>query len=249
MKYKVDLYCVCWNEITVLPFVLQYWKRFVRHAYVYDNGSDDGTLEYLSKFDWITVKNFKTDGFNDDVNMNIKNNCWIGSDADYVVVCDLDECLYATDMERFFSWMDNSNIAVYSPQWVECYSYDFPTYNEEKLCHELIGGGVSRNESYLHKSIVFNPRIVSKMNYSVGCHHCRPVGNGGEIKKCGGTEAYLVHLKHIGFEYVCNRFEALKNRLSDYNKKNGYGSHYITCNRDNMKLEYEKNIPLVKMIG
>ena len=29
----VDLYTLCWNEIDLLPFVIDYWKRFVRQAY------------------------------------------------------------------------------------------------------------------------------------------------------------------------------------------------------------------------
>ena len=29
----------------IAPFVLDYWKQFVTHAYVFDNGSTDCSLE------------------------------------------------------------------------------------------------------------------------------------------------------------------------------------------------------------
>ena len=40
---KVDLYTLCWNEIKIIPFVIDYWKNIKEqidefHVYVYDNG-------------------------------------------------------------------------------------------------------------------------------------------------------------------------------------------------------------------
>jgi len=51
----VHVHTFCWNEMEILPFVVQYWKRFADKVFVYDNGSDDGSVEYLKKFDFVEV--------------------------------------------------------------------------------------------------------------------------------------------------------------------------------------------------
>ena len=98
----VHVHTFCWNEMEILPFAVQYWKRFADKVFVYDNGSDDGSVEYLSKFDFIEVQHYDTrNELNDYVLRDMKNSVWKKSreEADFAVVCDLDECLYACDMK------------------------------------------------------------------------------------------------------------------------------------------------------
>ena len=118
MKYKIHAYVVCWNEMDNIPFVVDYWKRFAERVIVYDNGSDDGSVEYLSQYPWIEVRQFKTNGFDDTANMNIKNSCWkesIGI-ADFVVVSDLDECLYSPVLESELDYMKVNDITICGPR-------------------------------------------------------------------------------------------------------------------------------------
>ena len=118
MKYKIHAYVVCWNEMDNIPFVVDYWKRFAERVIVYDNGSDDGSVEYLTQYPWIEVRQFKTNGFDDTANMNIKNSCWkesIGI-ADFVVVSDLDECLYSPVLETELDYMKANDITICGPR-------------------------------------------------------------------------------------------------------------------------------------
>ena len=118
MKYKIHAYVVCWNEMDNIPFVVDYWKRFAERVIVYDNGSDDGSVEYLTQYPWIEVRQFKTNGFDDTANMNIKNSCWkesIGI-ADFVVVSDLDECLYSPVLESELEYMKANDITICGPR-------------------------------------------------------------------------------------------------------------------------------------
>ena len=55
MKHKIALITLCYNESKIMPFVIDYWKQFVTHANVFDNGSTDNSREILSKYDCITV--------------------------------------------------------------------------------------------------------------------------------------------------------------------------------------------------
>ena len=121
----------------ILPFVIDYWKRFVTHAWVYDNGSTDGSIEYLQEFPWITVEHFETSGMDDDVIKDIKNSCWKNSKgaADFVVVCDIDESLYIKDVNQELQNMIDSGYTVCGPNWSSFISDDMPQYESDKLLH------------------------------------------------------------------------------------------------------------------
>lgn len=243
---NIDVYCLCWNEAKIIPFVIQYWKRFARHVYVYDNGSDDGSIELLSQYpDWITVRRFESDGFNDIVNKEIKNNCWKDSDADWVCVCDMDECLYAKDIFGEIEKLESEKgISIISPQWGDIYSTDFPEYDENKLCHEVVGGVVLNSGIYVHKYILFKPSEIKEINFGPGAHFCNPVGTGN---KCLCQELYIVHLKNLSEQYKIERCKILNQRLSSTNKKYGFGIHYA-MSEEKIREEFKENLSKVKSI-
>ena len=35
---KIEVFTLCWNEIAILPFAVDYWRRFASRVTVYDNG-------------------------------------------------------------------------------------------------------------------------------------------------------------------------------------------------------------------
>ena len=47
----------------ILPFVRQYWERIGCDVVVFDNGSEDGSVEYLSMFPYVTVRHFDSDEY------------------------------------------------------------------------------------------------------------------------------------------------------------------------------------------
>lgn len=239
-KFNIDVYCLCWNEAKIIPFVIQYWKRFARHVYVYDNGSDDGSLELLAQYpDWITVRHFGSDGFNDMVNKEIKNNCWKGSDADWVWVGDFDECLYSKDLEGFLSDLESKGVDGISPQCVNVVSYDFPVYNENKLCHEICGGGEWATNVNSHKMTLFKPSRFTDINYGVGAHFCRPSGEHKIVSL--DNDIFFVHLCMLGVDYVVNKCKRNAKRLSDINKRCGLGIHYLRT-EDEIRKDFDSKV-------
>ena len=115
----IHLYTLCWNEMDILPFVVDYWKRFVTHAYVYDNGSTDGSVEYLKQFDWITVEHYESDGMDDSKLRDIKNTKWKQSkgNADWVVVCDMDEIVYSKDLGKVLEKASSNGYTAIDCDW------------------------------------------------------------------------------------------------------------------------------------
>ena len=218
---KVDVFTLCWNEMDVLPWVVDYWKQYANHVTVYDNGSTDGSAEYLGSFDWVTVIPFESGGFNDTVNKQIKNSCWQGSDADFVVVCDMDECLLAENIRRSLKRMKDQGATVCAPRWYELMAVERPAYERGKFLHEVSpmccpnAGG---------KMVVFDPNEIFQVNYSAGAHECNPRGN---VKWYDGEDLFVLHINHnLSLEYKLGRYKELEARLSNENRRRGHGVHY-----------------------
>lgn len=229
---NIDVHVICWNEEKILPFAIQYWKRYARHVYVYDNGSDDKTLEILAQYpDWITVKRFGTGGIDNHEYLEVKNNCWKGSDADWVVISDMDECLYSKDLFDEIEKLEKRGVNIIAPQWVECWGWKFPEYNEEKLGHELVEKPMKSMSVWHHKCVLLKPSEVKEINYSVGAHLCRPKGKTKMVYM--GSRIFLVHMKFLSPEYVMERYKALQGRILASNGSN-HSRHYFRTEEDIM---------------
>lgn len=224
---KVDLYTLCWNEIDLLPFVIDYWKRFVRQAYVFDNGSTDGSIEFLQQFPWITVIQYNdtNDKIDDDFFKDIKNNAWKYSrgDADFVAVCDLDECLFSNDLEKELKYMIENEQYILRPAWYTMKSDRMFDRVEGKLLHQQMK--TAHGEGGLDKAILFNPNFITEINYGAGCHvYCSKPEN---VKIYDKHNIFLLHFeKCFGVEYCINRKIQLKERTSKLNIEKGYAVHY-----------------------
>ena len=219
---KIDVFTLCWNEMDVLPWVVDYWQKYARHVTVYDNGSTDGSTWFLEKFDWITVVPFESEGFNDMENMRIKNECWKGSDADYVVVCDMDECLLAADIKATLEKMKREGATICKPQWYELQPKEMPKYERGKLLHET--SPLCRPTQVSSKAVIFDPQVFDEIRYTPGAHQCNPMGNARWYE---GDDLFCLHINHnLSFEYKLARYKELNERLSEENIRNRHGIHY-----------------------
>ena len=219
---KIDVFTLCWNEMDVLPWVVDYWQRYASHVTVFDNGSTDGSIWFLERFDWISVVPFESDGFNDTVNQRIKNECWKGSDADFVVVCDMDECLLAKDIKGVFRRMKEDGATICEPQWYELMSDVFPEYKKGMLMHEAYP--LCRHVQNGAKAIVFDPKEIEEINYTPGAHACYPIGN---VRRYEGGDLFTLHINHnLSLEYKLVKYRELNDRLSEENRRKKHGIHY-----------------------
>ena len=236
MIMKVYLYANCWNEMKILPFVVDYWKQFVTKAFVYDNGSTDGSVEFLSSFDWIEVRELISDGFNDQIIANFKNNEWkkdIDDSVDFVVCCDIDECIYHPDIIKVLEDLKRKQIALIHPKMYNIVSLDFPEYVDGKLLHEIC----PQCKECESKTLMFDPSLVREMSYTVGCHKCYPKFVYPHLSTKDLSSLYVFHCKQLSIDYVIKRYMDLQNRLSDLNKKMLWGVHYA-YSEDKIKTDF-----------
>jgi len=220
-------YVLCWNEMPILPFMVDYWKRIARKVVVYDNGSTDGSVEYLRGFDWIEVRPYPiaTGGqLNDAINRDIKNGCWKeckGKGIDWVIVSDLDEILWAKDLEGLLTEAKEVGIVVPRPTGLDFVSDKFPEY-DGRLLHKIVGKCVL--ELKWNKPIVFCPDMVDEIKYKVGCHSAAPTCKG-EMQYVDGL--YLLHFKYLSAEYLIGKRRASQPRMSAINLRKKWGYEYM----------------------
>ena len=102
MKYKICWVVLCKNEIDILPFVKQYWERLQCDVLVYDNGSTDGSLEYLQSLPYVAVRHFDSDGQNDPLQKQIKEQAYkeFREFYDIIIISDMDEVFYFENLEK-----------------------------------------------------------------------------------------------------------------------------------------------------
>jgi glycosyltransferase involved in cell wall biosynthesis len=107
---KIDVFTTCYNEQIILPYFLKHYKKFANNITVYDNMSTDNSVKIMNEYG-VNVIQFDTNGkFEESVLMNIRNNCWKNSDADWVIVCDTDELIYHEDIINYLSNTNSTHI-------------------------------------------------------------------------------------------------------------------------------------------
>lgn len=243
-KPIVHYYAVCWNEERMLPFMFQYYERFVDHFTIYDNYSDDNSEDIIRSQKNTEIIKFKTEGFNDHVHLQIKDNCWKRSrgKADYVIVCDTDEFFFHPDINGLLERMYKNRTTITYPSGYDMFCEESPQYDPRHLITEIVRTGVASKK--YSKTILFNPNYIAEINYEAGCHFCHPVGC---VKPADDTEIKMLHYKNIGIKAMLDRTKILAQRLSEENKKAGFGVEYLR-NMEIIKNEFYENLKVSNTI-
>ena len=217
----VHYYAVCWNEERMLSFMFMHYGCFVDRFIIYDNHSEDNSEAIIHSHPNTHIIKFQTEGFNDQIHNDIKNNCWKRSrgKADFVIVCDMDEFLYHPDLQSALSEMRKNGQTIVKPLGYNMYSSDEPAKGIPLTTQVPCGV----RDQWFDKCILFDPHSIVEINYKPGAHECHPVGkviwNKNDFK--------LLHYKNIGLEQLLARYRAYAARLSKENIENNYGTTYM----------------------
>ena len=220
----VHYYAVCWNEEKMLPFMFDYYERFVDKFTIYDNCSSDRSSDIILSHKNAQMISFSTDGFNDNIHNDIKNNCWKHSrgKADYVSVCDMDEFIFNKDITKALVLLKEKGYSIVKPFGYNMYSRDYPAYIPNQLLTDLVKQGV--RVPMFDKCILFDPHALVEINYKPGAHECHP---WGRVKKYRNEDFKLLHYKNIGLVQLLERNQSYVMRLSKENIENNYGIEYL----------------------
>lgn len=227
-NFNIVWYVLCWNEMPILPFMIDYWKLIANKVIVYDNNSTDGTLDFLKNFEWIEVRPYPIETNNtidDEIHVKIKNECWKeqkNNNVDFVIVSDLDEVIWARDLYENLRYIKDKKFAVVKPTGYDFVSQEFPVHGD-LLLHEQID--TCCRIPLWDKCILFQPDLVEEINYLPGAHYCNPIIKvNSEFVEL--STLLLFHFKYLSVEYLIMKRFATKGRLSETNIKNNWGFEY-----------------------
>lgn len=241
---RIEAHLLCWNEKDIMPFVIRHYQKFCDRIVIYDNHSTDGSAELAASLGCDVIP-FGNKWFDDGENMKVKNECWKGSKADWVVVADFDEILCDYDTASSRGGVQKIIRPPLFADGAKPYATIIKTYgwqimSDEIPQHDLLEITNGYHFANYSKSIIFNPQVITEINYSPGAHKCDPKGD----VRWSDEELYVLHYKHIGgLQRTIDRYKQYQKRMSPNNRKNGWGIHY---NRTPASLRQEWNERMAK---
>jgi hypothetical protein len=235
-KPIIHAYFLCYNEANILPHLLRHYLSFCEKVFIMDNQSTDNSREIINSFENTEIIPYNSNNeLRDDLYIHIKNNIWKNSenDADYVIVGDADEFLYHEDLVGFITEKFNEGYTIFKPE-----GYHMVADKEFILGYDddlvgLVKQGIRLE--VLDKMMIFNCKKIKEINYSFGCHFANPQG---DVKVYQNSNFKMLHYKFLGIENYVYRNSLRRERLSDFNKKNGLGVYYLYSDDENIK-DYE----------
>jgi hypothetical protein len=202
-KALLDVYTVCWNEEDRIPLFLAHYGPISNTITVYDNESDDRSVDLLSCHDQVTVYNWDTNGLLDNRAMvDLKNNCWRSSKG-WIAVVDMDEFVYHHDLPALLA--SDDTVAAY-----KCRGYRMCCCDEIPISHEQLSPRGMR-DSYYDKIAVFHRARIDHINYEPGCHTASPTFNGQSVAAKPDI-VKLLHYQYLSEDHVRSQYPKLNAR-------------------------------------
>lgn len=238
---NITVFTICYNEQELInSFLEHYYMLGANRIVIYDNNSTDNTLDICNDFkdDYkdcaIEIIKYDTNNqIRDDIYLEIKNNAWKKYNSDYYIIVDCDEFLEVRngdffDQGRLIRYLKDKPSGLILPKVL---GVQVVTDSFEEL-YDISSENLNRyvmDPSY-NKRCIFGKEF--QPTYKMGCHNftynqdkADILNNSFEVES-SYDPLYLFHLKYIDREYVIDRYNLFKSRLSDFNKLNNYGSQY-----------------------
>ena len=239
------LITLCYNEIDILPFVSQYWERIGCDVVVYDNGSTDGSIQYLLNLPYVTVKHFDSDGQNDVIQKTIKEQAYMEykNQYDVIIISDMDEIFYFKNKAVLEAFAQSDYNILMTPIYSLCENSK-PHYSESQLlhqqCHKFYKQRMNHMQGFddYSKLSIFNTKVTDKVQMSVGQHY---VQTSPAMKIMLSNDGFNLHIdKGFGWEYKFNIRQKMNDNLSETNRMGGMCTEYAD-GLDKVKADYEIN--------
>lgn len=220
-KAIVHLYALCWNERPLLPHFLEHYRSFVTTFFIFDDGSTDGSVEYLAQQPDVVLGCFVRDS-NSYIQAATEfyNNIWKASrgSADWVVVVNIDELLHHRWPDLCFKKLRMLGHTLVQATGWEMVATEFPTAGP---LAETVPLGVRSTK--LDKIAIFDPSALREIDYAPGRHSAKP---RGVVHLAVNTGFHLLHFKHLGFDYLSSRYAELESRRGEADRIRNQGSQY-----------------------
>lgn len=247
---KIDVFTICFNEELILPYFIRHYKQFANRIVVYDNMSDDNSVDIIKNSGMELIQFESGNQYEEALLTNLRNNFWKNSEADWVIIADLDEFVYHPNLTEI---LETTNATVIHPRGYEMVSENIPTTNGQ--IYEELKMGYPTDEfdsskiypywkSNYSKGCVFRPSEIKEMNYGPGSHTCDPQGNVIVEKNTGMK---LLHYKYLNRDLLIKKYEHYKVRQSQNSINHGWGQ-YQTWGAAEINRQYDEWLPICKNV-
>lgn len=243
---KICWITLCKNEMDILPFVRKYWERISADVIVYDNGSTDGSLEYLSDIPYVTIKHFDSDGHNDIIHKNVKEQAYLEykNDYDIIIITDMDEVFFFDDFKAVSeAFIDGGYNVLMTPIISLCEDFK-PPFSENKYLHQLCRKFYRQRMNHMKgfddfsKLSIFNTKVTDKVEMSVGQHFVKTLPNMAIMLSNNGFNLHID--KGFGLDYKYKVRQRMYANLSETNKRYGMAIEYADS-YEKLEMEYKNN--------
>lgn len=220
----IELYVLCFNEEKIILHTLNYYSQFCSKIIIIDNQSTDKSIALASGFKNVEIRKLPSGNqFIEDVLTESRNNCWKGSTADFVIVCDMDEFLYDENLIEKLEKAKKHNISIPIINGYNMMSDYFPNDYKEIITNQVKYG---LRTTRFDKRIIFDPKNVKEINYRPGAHLCHPVLYKSVPEEVTIT-LKLLHYKYLGKEYLYHKHQRYADRMSTISKEKKHGAEYL----------------------
>ncbi|MBK7477382.1 MAG: glycosyltransferase family 2 protein [Haliscomenobacter sp.] len=222
----VEAFFLCFNESKMIEHTLNYYTRFCDKITIIDNQSTDNSVAIVKdKFPGVIIEDLDTGGeYREDMQIDIRNNRWKDSEADYVIMADMDEFIVDTDLVGKLKEMKRQNVAIPKVVGYNMYSETFPDDYNTLIIDQVTKKFRDRD---FNKNIIFSPSLVKEMNFGPGSHFCNPEYKEGINPQTNHSfELTLLHFKYLGRAYLYEKHRGYGKRMSDTNRRFKFGSIY-----------------------
>lgn len=217
---RIHLYCLCWNDARLLPFFFRHYDPLVEKYFVFDNGSTDKSISILKKHGAVELSHFEVtgDSFVDE-ERRLGDTIWQGSDADWVIVTDIDEHIYHPDLREYLRSCRREGVTA-----IQSIGYEMTAENFPRSRRRLVDLVTTGTRSVGHDRLcIFDPKAVTETNYEPGRHKAFPKGR---VVWPADPEVLLLHYKQLGVDYAIARSAELRQGLKTGDLEKGWGVHY-----------------------
>jgi hypothetical protein len=174
----IHLYTVCWDEADMLGFFFRHYDPWVDRYVIYDDGSQDGSLDILRAHPKVELRRFERVDAESFVlsHTQMQEHSWKESRgrADWVVITAIDEHLWVHGHDRrsYLRELGDEGVTCVPALGFDMNSETFPL--DKGLLVQTVTHG--RPRRFFNKLSVFDPAAIDEARFVEGRHRAAPSG-------------------------------------------------------------------------
>lgn len=233
----IEVYIMARNESRMIPYLMRHYGQFAKVIFLESNSTDNTVC--LAESLGAEVRQFlMMDELSDQTHVDIKNECWKGSEADWCMVVDADEFIYHPDLINI---LINTEATIIQPTFHNMFSEKFPKTKGQ--IYDEVQYGTEDGGIWESKPIIFRPKEIQSMNWHPGSHYASPAGN---VKISYDSGIKILHMRFLSRKYVLEHYYNQSYRMSEDNLKNEWALQYF-WGKEDIDIVFD-NAKLIKIV-